>query len=69
MIHHRLGLQFLFLFYLDDSGADQLEGLFIDDPPLPVSTRIRIIELAHNGMHPRDISRCVQVSKRCVSEI
>jgi paired box protein 6 len=44
-----------FLFCLDHSGANQLEGL--------------IVELAHNGMHLCDISHCLQISNRCVSEI
>ncbi len=49
------------MFYL---GQSEVNG-----SPLPDSTRTRIIELAHNGMLPCDISRCLQVSNSCVLEI
>jgi hypothetical protein len=49
------------LFYLGDSE--------VNGSPLPDSTRTRIIELAHNGMEPCDISRCLQVSNSYVLEI
>ena len=57
------------MFYLDHSEVNHLGDLFVNGPPLPDSTRTRIVELAHNGMHPCDISRCLQVSNRCVLEI
>ncbi|CAF1338007.1 unnamed protein product [Rotaria sordida] len=49
--------------------VNQLEDLSMNDSPLPDSTRTHIIELAHNGMHLCDISRCLRVSNHCVSEV
>uniref|UniRef100_A0A096LU03 Paired domain-containing protein n=1 Tax=Poecilia formosa TaxID=48698 RepID=A0A096LU03_POEFO len=44
------------------SGINQLGGVFVNGRPLPDSTRQKIVELAHSGARPCDISRILQIN-------
>ncbi|XP_033641278.1 paired box protein Pax-6-like [Asterias rubens] len=52
-----------------DGGFNQLGGMFVNGRPLPETMRHRIVEMAHCGARPCDISRQLLVSHGCVNKI
>ncbi|XP_035246517.1 paired box protein Pax-8 isoform X2 [Anguilla anguilla] len=49
--------------------SDMIGGMFVNGRPLPEMIRQRIVDMAHQGIRPCDISRQLRVSHGCVSKI
>ncbi|KAJ8414092.1 hypothetical protein AAFF_G00066900 [Aldrovandia affinis] len=65
----RLPRSTLFQHGAGHGGLNQLGGMFVNGRPLPEVIRQRIVDMAHQGVRPCDISRQLRVSHGCVSKI
>ena len=61
--------QITYPFLAGHGGVNQLGGVFVNGRPLPDVVRQRIVDMAHQGVRPCDISRQLRVSHGCVSKI